>query len=127
MHKITSIFPAYPSTIYIILLQGRIKMAYVEQYLHNTLERGVLAMSREEIGRVRHYYSKISVAIIELSAPVNVGERITIVGPKTEFTQEIGSMQVEHKNITSAQPGDLIGLKVIDKVREGDRVFRLVD
>ncbi|HOA35228.1 MAG TPA: translation elongation factor-like protein [Bacillota bacterium] len=84
-------------------------------------------MSREEIGRVRHYYSKISVAIIELSAPVNVGERITIVGPKTEFTQEIGSMQVEHKNITSAQPGDLIGLKVIDKVREGDRVFRLVD
>jgi len=72
-------------------------------------------MSREEIGRVRHYYSKISVAII------------TIVGPKTEFTQEIGSMQVEHKNITSAQPGDLIGLKVIDKVREGDRVFRLVD
>lgn len=36
-------------------------------------------------------------------------------------------MQVEHKNITSAQPGDLIGLKVIDKVREGDRVFRLVD
>ncbi|NLZ32703.1 MAG: translation elongation factor-like protein [Firmicutes bacterium] len=82
-------------------------------------------MSREEIGRVKHYYSKISVAIIELSAPVKVGERITIVGPKTEFTQEISSMQVEHKNISSAQPGDLVGLKVIDKVREGDRVFRL--
>ncbi len=84
-----------------------------------------MAMSREEIGRVKHYYSKISVAIIELSAPVKVGERITIVGPKTEFTQEISSMQVEHKNISSAQPGDLVGLKVIDKVREGDRVFRL--
>ncbi len=82
-------------------------------------------MSREEIGRVRHYYSKISVAIIELSAAVDVGERITIVGPKTEFDQEIASMQVEHQSITSAKSGDLIGLKVIDKVREGDRVFRL--
>ncbi|NLA26677.1 MAG: translation elongation factor-like protein [Firmicutes bacterium] len=81
-------------------------------------------MSREEIGRVRHYYSKISVAIIELYAPLGVGEKITIVGPKTEFEQEISSMQVEHQNITSAKSGDLIGLKVIDKVREGDRVFR---
>jgi translation elongation factor EF-1alpha len=81
-------------------------------------------MSREEVGRVKHYYSKISVAIIELSAPVNTGDRITIVGPKTEFDQEIGSMQVEHQNINAAQSGDLIGLKVIDKVREGDRVFR---
>lgn len=90
-------------------------------------ERGVINMSREEIGRVQHYYSKISVAIIELSAPVHVEEKITIIGPKTEFTQEIGSMQVEHQNITSAKPGDLIGLKVVDKVREGDRVFRLVE
>lgn len=81
-------------------------------------------MSREEIGSVKHFYSKISVAIIELSAPLLVGEKVTIVGPKTEFIQEIGSMQVEHKNITSAQSGDLVGLKVRDKVREGDRVFR---
>lgn len=81
-------------------------------------------MSREEIGHIRHFYSKISVAIIELSAPLRVGERVTVVGPKTEFTQEIGSMQVEHQNITSAKSGDLVGLKVIEKVRDGDRVFR---
>ena len=102
-------------------------MSYVELYLHNTFERGAVKMSREEIGRVQHYYSKISVAIIELSAPLIVGERITIVGPKTEFAQEIGSMQAEHRNITSAETGDFIGLKVIDKVREGDRVFRFVE
>ncbi|MFY9411493.1 MAG: hypothetical protein WAQ11_01245 [Dethiobacteria bacterium] len=88
------------------------------------MKGGVLAMSREEIGRVKHYYSKISVAIIELSAPLSVGENITIVGPKTEFAQEVSSMQVEHQNITSAQSGDLVGLKVMEKVREGDRVFR---
>lgn len=84
-------------------------------------------MFREEIGRVKHYYSKISVAIIVLSAPLSLGERITIVGPKTEFVQEISSMQVEHQNITSANSGDLVGLKVIDKVREGDRVFRFTE
>ena len=82
-------------------------------------------MSREEIGRVKHYYSKISVAIIELSAPLSVGENITIIGPKTEFAQEVSSMQVEHHYITSAQSGDLVGLKVMEKVREGDRVFRV--
>ncbi len=84
-------------------------------------------MSLEEIGRVKHYYSKISVAIIELSASVSVGERINIVGPKTEFDQRIDSMQVEHQNIDLAKSGDLIGLKVNDKVREGDRVFRFTE
>lgn len=84
-------------------------------------------MSLEEIGRVKHYYSKISVAIIELSASVSVGERINIVGPKTEFDQRIDSMQVEHQNIDPAKSGDLIGLKVNDKVREGDRVFRFTE
>ena len=82
-------------------------------------------MEREEIGRVTHFYSKISVAIIELTAPLKVGEWITIVGPKTEFEQAVKSLQVEHQNIEEAKPGDLVGLKVKDKVREGDRVFRL--
>ncbi len=82
-------------------------------------------MSREEIGLVKHFYSKISVAIIQLSAPLRLGEKVTIMGPKTEFTQEIGSMQVEHEKITAADSGDLVGLKVTEKVRDGDRVFRV--
>lgn len=82
-------------------------------------------MEREEIGRVTHFYSKISVAIIELNATLKVGEWITIVGPKTEFEQAVKSLQVEHQNIEVAKPGDLVGLKVKEKVREGDRVFRL--
>lgn len=82
-------------------------------------------MSREEIGLVKHFYSKISVAIIQLSAPLRLGEKVTIMGPKTEFTQEISSMQVEHEKITAADSGDLVGLKVTEKVRDGDRVFRV--
>ncbi|MEW5786001.1 MAG: U32 family peptidase C-terminal domain-containing protein [Bacillota bacterium] len=80
-------------------------------------------MDWQDIGRVTHYYSKIAVALIELSGKLDVGDTIRIVGPKTEFEQVVKSMQVEYQGIEKAKPGDLVGLKVIDKVREGDAVF----
>ena len=76
-----------------------------------------------EIGRVIHFYNKISVAIIELSGTLQGGQKIRVIGPKTEIEQTVDSMQVEHRNIDRAKPGDLVGLKVIGKVREGDAVF----
>lgn len=82
-------------------------------------------MEWDEIGRVKHYYSKIAVAIIELSAGLQAGEKIKIVGPKTETEQMVKSMQVDHQNINEAKPGNLVGLKVKDKVREGDAVFKI--
>jgi putative protease len=82
-------------------------------------------MEREEIGRVEHFYSKISVAIIGLEGELKVGDRIAVVGPKTDLVQVVKSLQVEHQNIEAAKPGDLVGLKVKEKVREGDRVFKL--
>jgi translation elongation factor EF-1alpha len=82
-------------------------------------------MDREEIGRVSHFYSKISVAIIELTGALRIGDRIAVVGPKTDLEQVVKSLQVEHQNIESAKPGDLVGLKVKEKVREGDCVFKL--
>lgn len=82
-------------------------------------------MQRQEIGRVVHFYSKIGVAIIELTAGLQTGERIAIVGSTTDTVQDVKSMQVEHENIEVAKPGDLVGLKVKDKVREEDRVFKL--
>lgn len=84
-------------------------------------------MDREEIGQVAHYYSKIGVAIIELSGELVVGEKIAIVGPKTDVMQSAKSLQVEHQSIEKARVGDLVGLKVKDKVREGDRVFKFVE
>lgn len=83
-------------------------------------------MQRQEIGRVVHFYSKIGVAIIELAGALKVGERIAIVGSTTDLEQDVTSMQVEHQNIAEAKPGDMVGLKVKDKVREQDTVFRLV-
>ena len=82
-------------------------------------------MEREQIGRVTHYYSKIGVAIILLENFLKTGERIAVVGSTTDLEQDVKSMQVEHENIAEAKAGDLVGLKVKDKVREGDTVYKL--
>ncbi|MCW1301277.1 MAG: EF-Tu/IF-2/RF-3 family GTPase [Candidatus Nanoarchaeia archaeon] len=81
----------------------------------------------EEVGRVTHFYPKISVAVVDVSGKIKVGDRIRIKGKKTDFEQVVESMQIEHKNITEAKPGDSIGLKVIEKVREGDVVYKIVE
>lgn len=82
-------------------------------------------MERQLIGRVTHYYSKIGVAIIELEKSLKVGEQIAIVGSTTDLEQVVKSMQVEHQNIEEAKVGDLVGLKVKEKVREGDSVYQI--
>ena len=85
-------------------------------------------MSEEElieVGRVTHFYPKISVAIVELKAPLNVGDKILIRGATTNFEQTVESMQIEHRNIEKAEAGQIIGLKVKERVRENDKVYRI--
>ncbi len=82
-------------------------------------------MERQVIGRVTHYYSKIGVAILELDKPLKAGEKIAVIGSTTDIEQDVKSMQVEHQNIDSAEAGDLVGLKIKGKVREGDTVYKL--
>ncbi len=80
----------------------------------------------EEVGRVTHFYPKISVAIVEMSGTLRVGDKIRIKGKTTDFTQVVESMQIEHKNIEEAKPGDVIGLKVNERAREKDVVYKIV-
>jgi hypothetical protein len=77
-----------------------------------------------EIGRITHFFSKISVAVIELKAPLNVGDTIAVKGPNTDFEQVVDSMQIEHVNVHRAEAGQSIGLKVAQRVRETDKVYR---
>jgi putative protease len=77
-----------------------------------------------EIGRVTHFFSKISVAVIELKAPLAVGDTVHIKGPTTDFEQVVESMQIEHKNVQRAEAGQSIGLKVAQRVREKDVVYK---
>ena len=77
-----------------------------------------------EIGRITHFFSKISVAVIDLRAPLSVGDTIVVKGPNTDYEQIVDSMQIEHKNVQRAEKGQSIGLKVAQRVRETDVVYK---
>jgi putative protease len=84
-------------------------------------------LSEEEvvkIGRVTHFFSKISVAVIELTTPLSIGDTIVFKGPNTDFEQVVDSMQIEHENVEKAEAGQSIGLKVTQRVRETDSVYK---
>lgn len=84
-------------------------------------------MAEQEIGKITHYFSKISVGVVELSGELKVGDTIKIVGHGREFTQKVESMQIEHKNVEKAGKGESIGLKVDQPVKEGDIVYKITE
>jgi len=77
-----------------------------------------------QIGHIAHFFSKISVAIIELRAPLAVGDCILVRGPSTDFEQVVESMQIEHINIQRAESGQSIGLKTVQLAKERDVVYK---
>lgn len=79
----------------------------------------------KEVGKVTHYYGKIGVAIVDLSDGLKVGDKIKVEGSRTEFEQTVDSMEVEHKAVEEAKKGDVIGLKVREKMSEGATVYKL--
>jgi putative protease len=78
------------------------------------------------IGKINHYYPKINVAVIELNDEISVGDKILIKGSTTNFEQVVESIQIEKKNIERAFAGQKIGLKVKDRVREKDIVYKII-
>ena len=77
----------------------------------------------KEIGKVTHYFSRIRVAVLELSGELKVGDSIHILGHTTDFEQLVGSMEINHEKVQSVGPGDDVALKVTRMVREGDKVY----
>lgn len=81
----------------------------------------------ELIGKITHFFSKIEVGIVEITkGSLEVGDKIHVKGSTSDFEQDIKSMQIEHEQVEKAKKGDVIGLKVKDKVREGDEVYKIV-
>jgi len=79
------------------------------------------------VGKVTHWFGKISVAIVKLTDSLRVGQTIHFKGSHTDFTQVVESMQIEHKNVQEAKAGDDIGIKVSEKVREGDEALLVTE
>ena len=85
-------------------------------------------MEEKKIGIVSNYFSKISVAAVEITdGAVSIGDRLHFLGHTTDFESTVNSMQIEHKPITTAKIGDSVGLKVAERVREGDKVYKIVE
>lgn len=82
-------------------------------------------MEEKEIGKITHFFGKISVAVIELSDSVKTGDKIHVKGATSDFEQELSSMQIDHKEVPEAKANESIGLKVNEPVREGDLVYRV--
>jgi len=76
----------------------------------------------KKVGTVTHFYGKIGVAIIDLSGTLKVGDRIKFENG-TEAEQTVDSMQIEHEQVKEAKKGDMVGLKVEQKVHEGATVY----
>ncbi|OGN08019.1 MAG: hypothetical protein A2750_00915 [Candidatus Yanofskybacteria bacterium RIFCSPHIGHO2_01_FULL_45_42] len=77
----------------------------------------------KEIGKVTHWYDKIRVAVVRLSGDLKVGEQVKVKHGDAEFTTAIESMQLDHKDVSSAKEGDEIAVKLSQKAKEGSVIF----
>lgn len=77
-----------------------------------------------EIGNITHFFSKINVAVVELTLPLALGDHILIKGPSTDFEQTVDSMQIDRKAIPRAEGGQSIGLKVLQVAKVKDVVYK---
>ncbi len=80
---------------------------------------------KQLVGKITHYFSNIGVAIVELSAPVKKGDKISVEHESQSFEQIVESMQIEHKEVAEAKKGDAIGLKINERVTEGAKVYKI--
>ncbi len=85
-------------------------------------------MSEIEVGRVEDYFAHIDVVAIEVTAEgLKVGDTLHFHGHTTDFTEKITSMQVDHKSVEEAPVGSEVGIKVKERVRTHDHVFKVVE
>ena len=82
-------------------------------------------MKEKEIGRITHFYDKISVGVVKLSGSLKVGDKVHVQGAHDDFEQVVESMQLEHKDIKSAKKEQAIAIKVDKPVHDNDKVFKV--
>lgn len=84
-------------------------------------------MSGTQIATVTHFFDHVSVAVLSLTEPIRVGDTVHFLGHSTDFKQEVASLQIEHKDVDEAKPGDDVAMKVNQRVHPHDKVYKLTD
>jgi putative protease len=77
------------------------------------------------LGQVEDYFAHVNVLALKLLAPVSVGDMIRIKGHTTDITQKVESMQIEHQPVQTASAGDSVGIKIADRARRTDVVYKI--
>lgn len=80
-----------------------------------------------EIGKVSHYYNHLNVAVISLTGKLKLGDKIRIVGHHTNLIERVASMEVDRRSVVWVEPGDNVAVKVLGRVHEHDKVYRIVE
>ena len=103
-----------------VSLASAVRAAMVGRNLEET------TMSEQPVGEVTHYFNKAEVAgITIIEGELKIGDTISVIGQTTDFQQDIESMQIEHESVETATIGDRVGIRVTDRVRVHDKVFRV--
>jgi selenocysteine-specific translation elongation factor len=84
-------------------------------------------MPEKEIGKVSDFFARPVVAGIEMSGSIKLGDKIHIKGHTTDMEFVVDSMQIDNANVTEAKAGDSVGIKVNERVRRGDTVYKVTD
>jgi len=85
-----------------------------------------MSLSEEQVGIVRNFFSRISVAAIEITgSSLKIGDTMKVKGAGTDFIQKVESMEVDRKPIQKAEKGMAVGIKTLEKARPGDLVFKV--
>ena len=97
----------------------------MSELYNSTCKRILLELSRKPLGKVSNYLPNIGVAIIALIDEIKANDRILIEGITTSFIQDAFSIEIDNRKVEMAQSGQMIGLKIGEKARKGDAVFKL--
>lgn len=81
-------------------------------------------MAEDQIGKIIHYYDKIGVGVVRLEAGLKSGDTIHVKGKTSDFEQVVESMQVEHESVAKAKKGDEVAIKLNERAKEGDVVYK---
>ncbi len=84
-------------------------------------------MQEIDVGRISDFFAKPVVAGVELHGSLKTGDLVRIKGATTDLEFVLASMQIEHNAVSEAKDGDLIGIKVPDRVRRGDHVYKVIE
>jgi putative protease len=103
------------------------KIAVIDKLLI-FLPKGGSGMPEEEVGVIVKFFAKPGVAAIKIiDGSIKKGDMLKYRGHTTDFTEEVKSMEIDNQPVDEATVGDMIGVKVVERVRENDRVYKVVD